>query len=109
MRKMLMAGACAAAMMAGAVAPAQSYERWLDIHNNTGTDLCYVYISHVDTRRWGPDLLGDECISPGDYARVDPGYQRGYCMMDLKFEFDDEDVVYGGPIDICTATDYYVY
>lgn len=29
-----------------------AYERWLRVHNETSYDLCYVYISHVGTRRW---------------------------------------------------------
>lgn len=106
MRKLLMAGVAAVALMTSAVVPAAPYERWLRIHNNTSYDLCYVYISHVDTG-WGPDILGP-CLSPGYYRTVDPGWQQGYCRMDMKFVFEDGDEVVRWSYNICEGTDYYL-
>lgn len=85
-----------------------SYERWLRIHNQTSYELCEVYISHVDTNSWGPDILGSTCLSPGYYRTVDPGYQQGYCKMDLKFVFEDDDVVVRRRYNICEGTDFYL-
>lgn len=99
----------AIASVAAVVTPAQAFERWLDIHNDTSYELCYVYISHIRTNDWGPDLLGDECIPPGYYMRVDPGYQQGYCRMDMKFVFEDDTVTYRENFNICDNTDFYLY
>lgn len=103
-----------AAMLMAAAAPAIAdhsadgnvYQRWLHVHNETNYDICYFYASHVDARNWGPDLLGP-CIPPGYYQTVDPGWQQGYCMMDIKYEYEDGS--YGTDvINICEVTDYYI-
>lgn len=88
---------------------ATAYERWLVIHNETSYDLCFVYISHVDKRRWGPDILGDSCLKPGYYRTVDPGWQQGYCMMDMRFAFEDDRETEEYRFNICEETDYYLY
>lgn len=87
---------------------ANAYERWLKVHNQTSVDVCGVYISHVDKRKWGRNLLTTECIWPGHYIKVDPGYQQGYCMMDMKFVWADgrEGIRYD--FNICDATDHYL-
>lgn len=94
-------------MMVLPVTNASAYERWLRVHNNTSYDLCYVHISNVGTNSWGPDLLGP-CIPPGYWQKVNPGYQRGYCMMDMKFVFEDDDVVFRNNYNICEGTDFYI-
>lgn len=89
-------------------AESQTYERWLRVHNETSVDLCYVYISHVNTGRWGRDILGDSCLSPGYYRTVDPGWQQGYCRVDMKFVFDDNDEVTRWNYNICEGTDVWL-
>lgn len=88
----------------------QSYalERWLRVHNDTNISLCYIYITHVDDGDWGADLLGP-CIEPGGYAVVDPGWQQGYCRMDMKFVFSDDDEVVRNDYNICEGTDFTIY
>lgn len=107
MRNMLLAGVASIAMM-GAVPSANAYERWLDITNNTSVDLCEVYISHVGTDDWQTDRIG-RCIGPGEVRRVDPGWQQGYCRMDMNFVFADGDQVTEYGFDICSETDFVLY
>jgi len=110
MRK-LMAAAVAATMSIGMMAASTSdtdaHQRWLRIHNTGSSNLCYVYISHVGTGSWGRDLLGP-CVRPGYYVTVDPGYQQGYCMMDMKFVFASGREVVRWEYNICEGTDFYV-
>ena len=111
MRKLMATAAVLAAsagMLAFSAPSAGSYERWLRIHNETSYDLCYVHISNVGTDNWGPDILGNNCLSPGRYRTVDPGWQQGYCRMDMKFIFDDDDEVTEWGFNICEGTDYYL-
>ncbi len=107
MNKLLLAGVASIALF-GPVMQANAHQRWLDITNSTSVDLCEVYISHVGTNNWQSDRIGP-CISPGDVRRVDPGWQQGYCKMDMKFVFDDGDVVLESDFDICTETDFEIY
>lgn len=88
---------------------ATALERWLRVHNHTSYNLCYVQISHVDRNSWGPDILGNTCLSPGYYRTVNPGWQQGYCKMDMRFEFSDGDTVVEYDFNICVAEDYHIY
>lgn len=103
---MLLAASVAASVMAAHSADGNVYQRWLHVHNQTDTEICYFYASHIDARNWGPDLLGP-CILPGHYQTIDPGWQQGYCIMDIKYEFSGGWTEYD-QINICSATDYYI-
>lgn len=107
MRNILLAGVASIAMFAAAT-QANAYERWLDITNSTSVDLCEVYISHVGTDDWQSDRIGP-CISPGEVRRVNPGYQQGYCRMDMNFVFADGSEVTRHGFDICSETDFVLY
>jgi len=82
-------------------------ERWLKIHNDTDTALCEVYITHVGDEYYGDDLIGS-CIQPGRYRTVDPGWQQGYCKMDLMFVFDGAADDFIDDYNICEETDLYI-
>jgi hypothetical protein len=107
MRKLL-ATCATAALLATTSMPAQAYERWLDIHNNSSYEVCEVYISHVGTGAWQSNRLS-YCLSPGEVVRVDPGYQQGYCKMDLQFITTSGDVAERYDFNICDETDYFLY
>lgn len=107
MHKILLASAAAIGFL-GAVSQTAAEERWLRVHNNTSADLCFVQISHVGTGDWGPDLLGSSCLKPGRYRTVDPGWQVGYCKMDMRFIFDDDDYHVEWDYNICEEEDYYL-
>lgn len=39
---------------------------------------------------------------------VDPGWQQGYCKVDMKFIFSDGDEVIEWDYNICEGTDLYI-
>ena len=80
-------------------------ERWIDVYNDARDDVFYVYMRHRDTRRWGPDLLGQDIIVTGDTLRVEPINDEGYCIFTMRVEFEDGDVLTSEPFNACTATD----
>ncbi len=80
-------------------------ERWIDVYNDARDDVFYVYMRHRDTRRWGPDLLGQDIIATGDTLRVEPVRDDGYCIFTMRVEFEDGDVLTSEPFNACTATD----
>ncbi len=106
MNKILFAALASAALAVPFVAHADwdGEDRWVRIHNYSGSYLCSVEISHVDRGRWGPNRFGS-CLAPGRYRTVDPGFQQGYCMMDLRFGFDDGSVIVGTDYNICEGED----
>ena len=108
MVKLFSTVAVGALMFGAQTLNATALERWLNIHNSSSYEICYVYITHVDDPDWGPDLFGP-CIPPGYYQTVDPGWQQGYCKMDMKFVFDDGVEVIESNYNICEGTDFYLY
>lgn len=54
-------GAAPAASSGGQLATVQ-----LDVQNTSSTEICYLYISPVSDTHWGPDLLGNRTLSPGE-------------------------------------------
>lgn len=38
----------------------------LDVHNTSSQEICYLYISPVSDTHWGPDVLGNRTLSPGE-------------------------------------------
>lgn len=82
-------------------------ERWLRVHNNSSASLCYVYISHVGTGSWRSSHIGS-CIRPGYYQVIDPGWQQGYCKVDMKFVFADNTQVIEYDYNICEGEDFHL-
>ena len=107
MKRVLLAAAVLAGTVSSAAFAQDGEQRWLRIHNETSVSLCEVYISHVGTRKWQSDRIGS-CISAGRYRTVDPGWQQGYCKMDMKFVFADGDEVVENDFNICEYTDFYI-
>ena len=107
MRKMLLA-TTAALGLTGLTTNADALERWLDVHNDSSSPLCVIFISHVDANYTGPNLTGDTCVPPGEMIRVDPGWQQGYCMMNIVFAFADGDLYSETYYNICEESDIYL-
>jgi hypothetical protein len=95
-----------AAATAQRSADGRVYERWVYINNKVsdGDSICQVYITHLDDPDWGPDLLGQYCVDPGESMRVDPGWQEGYCRMDVKIVMLSGQELFIRE-DICSRTD----
>jgi hypothetical protein len=92
MLKTTFTGITAAAVIAGSLmmtSAASAYERWVNIVNYGDSEIVHVRIRHIDTRHWGPDLLGNYVIEVGDDFTVDPVRPNGYCRFDIKLEYAD--------------------
>jgi hypothetical protein len=57
-------------MLVGAVFAAPAAAEDLQIRNNSGGTVCYVYVSPCAVTQWGNDILGDQTLTPGDSATV---------------------------------------
>lgn len=79
---LMMVMGCAASTPASNTAPAATTSGGespamvqLDVHNTSSTEICYLYISPVSDTHWGPDVLGNRTLSPGetDQYSLTPG------------------------------------
>lgn len=66
-------------------------QRWINIVNRSDVPIHYFYMTDVDTRSWGNDLLGRRgTVEPGRVVRVFPNRVqsgRGYCRFDIRLDF----------------------
>jgi hypothetical protein len=62
----------------------------IDIVNDSGMDIWYIYLSPVKSDEWGEDWLGDDVIPAGDTYTV-AGIPEG--MYDLLAENEDGDEI----------------
>jgi len=84
MKRILMIVALAA-MAAGALF---AFDGYVDITNDTGYDIYFIYVSHSDDDSWGDDMLGDDILESGDTYRV---YLSGQPSSIFDILIEDED------------------
>jgi hypothetical protein len=90
------------------VTPASAYERWLRVHNDTSYTIEHIYVRCRDCENWSRDLLGAYSINAGDWGQIDPGWSMGYCMFNVKVEFDDNTVT-RDYLNLCEMQDWTIY
>jgi len=61
---------------------------YVDVTNNTGYTILYLYVSPADDSNWGPDLLGNEVLPEGSEMRV---YICNYSSPIFDIQVEDED------------------
>lgn len=55
------------------------------LHNATGFMIGELHVSSANNDRWGPDVLGQDVLNPGDKVRVSfSGYKPSDCIFDIK-------------------------
>jgi hypothetical protein len=68
-----------------------AYDGYVDITNETGFTIYYVFISHVSDEFWGDDNLGRDIIIQGDTHRFFV-YDRPSSEFDIQIEDVDGDL-----------------
>jgi len=67
-----------------------SFDGYVEITNNTGNEIYYLYLTHEDDTVWGDDLLGDLTLNSGESYRVDlKGFASSYFDIYAKDSDDD--------------------
>ncbi|WP_114416290.1 hypothetical protein [Marinospirillum perlucidum] len=68
----------------------QARDYYVDITNNTGYTIMYVYVSPSDAETWEEDVLGNDILPNGNTQRVN---LRGYKspLFDIKLVDEDGD------------------
>lgn len=114
-KQMILAAAAAFAMILSAMpagaqgtsADEDGQYRWIDIVNRSPVPIHYFYMTDVDTRSWGNDLLGRRgTVEPGRVVRVFPNRvqsARGYCRFDIRVGFANGSRVERRQVNLCRA------
>ena len=99
----------AVALTAGLVAAnaASAFERWVDVVNSGNSAIYSVYITNVDDRSYGRDLLGDYVIPAGYEMRVEPDVNNGYCRFDVLITYETGQELTLWDVNLCEAITIY--
>ena len=96
----------AVALTAGLVAAnaASAFERWVDVVNSGNAAIYSVFITNVDDRSYGRDLLGNYMIPAGYEMRLESDVSNGYCRFDVKITYETGAEVILWGVNLCEAT-----
>ncbi len=90
-----------------AAAEEDAEQRWLEVYNNSSNPLCEIYITNVASDVWQANRIRS-CIQPHHYRTVDPGWQIGYCKMNMKFIFEDGSIYVEEDYNICIEDQFHL-
>lgn len=104
--RMVLAGLALAS--AFAVAPAYAEDLVFMLDNKTSGDINEFYVSAVDVDNWEEDILGQDVLSAGNFARITIADGKSVCEYDLKFVFADGEEMEERAINLCETGSYTV-
>jgi hypothetical protein len=86
----MLRNAALAALLVGLNTAALAADYYVEITNNTGYTIMYMYVSPAKSDSWEEDVLGDETMSDGETRRVNlTGYKSP--MFDIRLVDEDGD------------------
>jgi len=86
--------------------PASAEDLVFTLHNNSSYDVVEFYASPYDVGSWEEDILGADILPSGDSVQITIADGREQCEYDLRYVFDDGDVMDDGGIDLCETGSY---
>lgn len=105
MRSRFTLAAASLALMA-ASAPAFAEDLELTLSNESSYVVVEFYASPSDVGDWEEDILGTDVLGSDESVEVTIADGRTQCDYDLRFVFDDGDVVDRGGVDLCETESY---
>lgn len=91
--------------VAGTAQASDGHQRWFDVVNASRTTAIHsVYATHRDHATFGQDLLGRHMIAPGHQMRVQPNFHQGYCIFDVRVQYEDGRQVTRWGVNLCAVT-----
>ncbi len=78
------------AVMALFSSSAAAFDGYVDVTNNTGYDIYYLYVSNARSDSWEEDVLGEDILEDGETVRVTVRKQKS-SIFDIRAEDEDGD------------------
>ncbi len=69
--------------------------------NKTGYDIDEVYVSAVNEKDWGEDIMGRDTLDNGQKVTIEFSHKDKECMWDMKIVFSDEEEAVWEDFDLC--------
>ena len=90
----------------GLAQTAQAEDLVFDLVNRSSYDVIEFYASPVNVHSWEEDILGRDILESGYTVQITIADGRRSCEYDLRFVFDDGDVLERGGVDLCETHRY---
>lgn len=103
---MKLSSVLAAAVFALAASSASAEDLKFDLKNGTSAVLDQFYASPPDTNDWEDDILGQDVLDKGETVTVTVADGRDTCVYDLRFVFQDGDVIEKAKVDLCKQKNF---
>lgn len=87
-------------------APAVAEDLVFKLKNKSSYDVTEFYASPANVGDWEEDILGQDILSSGDSLQITIGDGRSQCEYDLRFVFEDGEVVERANVDLCETGSY---
>ena len=98
--------AAAAVLSLAAVGTAAAQDLQFKLNNESSFVVVEFYASPSDVGDWEEDILGVDVLGSGESANITIADARTQCEYDLRFVFDDGDVVERAAVDLCETGSY---
>ncbi|SFL83158.1 hypothetical protein [Marinobacter zhejiangensis] len=76
-----------------------AFDGYIEVTNNTGYDIYYLYVSNEERGDWEEDVLGDDILEDGETIRVNVRKQPS-SVFDIRAEDEDGDTYTVWSLDI---------
>lgn len=77
-----------------------------DLENRSSYVVVEFYASPSNVGNWEDDILGTDVLGSGESVEITIADARTQCKYDLRFVFDDGDVVDRAGVDLCKTGNY---
>ena len=78
---------------------ATGFDGYVEVTNNTGYDIYYLYVSHAKSKSWEEDVLDDDILPDGHTVRVNLSGAKS-SIFDIRAKDEDGDTYTVWEIDV---------
>ncbi len=90
----------------GLSSQASAQDLVFNLINQSSYDVIEFYASPYNVDSWEEDILGSDILESGYSIRITIADARSQCEYDLRFVFDDGDVIERSGVDLCKTRKY---
>ena len=95
-------------VLVSGVVPAFAEDLVFMLDNKSSSAIHEFYASPVDVNEWEQDILGQDVLEAGNFARITIKDGRSVCNYDLKIVFADGEEMEEQAINLCETGSYTV-
>ncbi len=92
--------------MLGFSSQASAQDLVFNLINQSSYDVIEFYASPYNVDSWEDDILGSDILESGYSIRITIADARTQCEYDLRFVFEDGDVIERSGVDLCQTRKY---